>query len=70
MAKTVYLDERGDDKNDGLSEATPVLGGDRAIKISIKVQTRQFHIKGSDAYVRRMNAELEEKRLINTVSTQ
>jgi hypothetical protein len=37
--KTVYLSERGDDKNDGLTEQASVLTGDRAIKISIKYPT-------------------------------
>ena len=62
MANQVYLSERGDDKNDGLTPATPVLTGARAIKVSLKVKGTSFHIRGGDAYVRRMNAELEANK--------
>ena len=60
--KTVYPSERGDDKNDGLTEQAPVLTGDRAIKISIKYGAQLFDVRGSDSYITRMNAELEKKK--------
>jgi hypothetical protein len=62
MAKTVYLSERGDDKNDGLVPERPVLSGKRAIQISLTEKTQVFDVTGSEAYVRRMNAELEKKQ--------
>jgi hypothetical protein len=62
MARQVYLSERGDDKNDGLTPETPVLTGARAIKVSLKVKGISFHISGGDAYVRPMNAELEAQQ--------
>jgi hypothetical protein len=62
MPRQVYLSERGDDKNDGLTPETPVLTGARAIKVSLKAKGTSFHISGSDAYVRRMNAELEANK--------
>jgi hypothetical protein len=57
MAKMVYLSERGDDKNDGLTEQTPVLTCDRAIKIALKEKTQQFYV--TDGYCRHM---LEKKK--------
>ena len=36
MAKTVYLSEQGDDKNDGLTDETPVRTAAKAVKTSIK----------------------------------
>jgi hypothetical protein len=60
--RQIFLSERGDDKNDGLTAETPVLTGDRAVKISIKEKGTSFHLTGSDAYVKRMNVELEAKR--------
>ena len=36
MAKTVYLSEEGDDKNDGLTDETPVRTAAKAVKTSIK----------------------------------
>jgi hypothetical protein len=35
MNKYVYSSESGDDRNDGLTENTPVRSGQRAIKISL-----------------------------------
>lgn len=61
MARTVYLSERGDDRNDGLSAEKPVLSGRRAVQISLKEKATAFHMTGSDTYVRQMNSELEEK---------
>ena len=61
-ARQVYLSERGDGKNDGLTPETPVLTGARAIKVSLKVRGISFHISGGDAYVRRMNSELEANK--------
>ena len=62
MAKTVYLSERGDDKNDGLTPQKPVFTGKRAIQISLKEKTQVFHITGNEAYSKRINAELEQRR--------
>jgi hypothetical protein len=62
MAKTVYVSEDGDDKNDGLTPQTPVLTGKRAIQISLKEKARAFHVTGSDAYCKGMNAELEKQK--------
>jgi hypothetical protein len=50
-----------DDKNDGLAPETAVFTGKRAVAISLKVKGTAFHVSGSDAYHRRMNAELEAK---------
>jgi hypothetical protein len=60
--KTIFLSERGDDKNDGLSAESPVLTGWRAIRISIREHGTAFQLTGSSDYVRRMNDQLEAKR--------
>ena len=36
MSKAVYLSERGEDKNDGLSLEKAVLTGKRAVAIALK----------------------------------
>ena len=59
--KTIFLSERGDDKNDGLTAESPVLTGWRAIRISIKEQGTAFQLTGSSDYVRRTNDQLEAK---------
>jgi hypothetical protein len=60
--RTVYLSERGDDENDGLTAQTAVLTGDRAVKIALRKKTQEFDVSGSEAYVGMMNAEIEKKR--------
>jgi len=60
--RTVYLSERGDDDNDGLTAETAVLTGDRAVKIALRKKTLDFDVSGSEAYVSIMNAEIEKKR--------
>ena len=59
VSKTVYLSQRGDDKNGGLNSAAPVLTPERAIKIAIREGATTIHIIGGDPYRRRTNAELE-----------
>ena len=60
MSKTVYISNRGDDGNDGLSYGTPVFTPERAIKISIREGATTFHVAGGAPYKRRVNAELEK----------
>jgi len=62
MKKTVHLSERGDDKNDGLTDETPVLTAAKAVKISIKTGAQEFRVLGSGPMMDRLNAELEEER--------
>ena len=59
MTKTVYLSERGDDKNDGLTPETAVLSGKRAVQVALKEGARAFNVTGSHTYVRRMNTDIE-----------
>jgi hypothetical protein len=58
----IYLSERGNDTNDGLTEITPVRTATLAVKLSIKHGNRPIHVSGSEAAVRRLNAELLEER--------
>jgi len=60
MAKTVYLSEQGDDKNDGLTDETPVRTAAKAVKTSIGAQG--ICVLGSGAMLERLNAELAEER--------
>ena len=59
--KQIFLSEKGDDKNDGLTADTPVLTGSRAVQISLREKGTAFHVTGSQAYTRRMTDELEAK---------
>ena len=56
MKKTVYLSDRGDDKNDGLTGETPVLTAAKAVKISIKTGAQEFRGLGSGPMMGRLNA--------------
>ena len=47
MEKTVYLSEHGDDRNDGLTDTTPVRPGAKAVKVSITVGAQNFHLDSS-----------------------
>ncbi len=62
MEKTVYLSEHGDDRNDGLTDTTPVRTGAKAVKVSIKVGAQNFQVLGSGSTLTRLNAELETER--------
>jgi hypothetical protein len=62
MAKTVYLSEQGDDKNDGLTDETPVRTAAKAVKTSIKFGAQGICVLGSGAMLERLNAELAEER--------
>ena len=62
MTKTVYLSEHGDDKNDGLTDNTPVRSAAHAVKISIKNQAQEFRVLGTGAALARLNAELATER--------
>ena len=59
MTKTVYLSERGDDKNGGLTAETAVLSGKRAVEVALKEGARAFNVTGGQTYVRRMDADIE-----------
>ena len=60
--RTIFISEEGDDKNDGLTAETAVRTGSRAVKISLKEKGTAFQVRGTHAYVRRMNAELEKSQ--------
>ena len=62
MAKTVYLSEQGDDKNDGLTDETPVRTAAKAVKTSIKFGALGICVLGSGVTLERLNAELAEER--------
>ena len=62
MAKTVYVSEHGDDKNNGLTDQTPVRTAAKAVKISIKTGGQDFRVLGSGSMLERLNAELETER--------
>ena len=62
IAKTVYLSEQGDDKNDGLTDETPVRTAAKAVKTSIKFGAQGICVLGSGAMLERLNAELAEER--------
>ena len=57
MAKTVYLSEQGDDKNDGLTDETPVRTAAKAVKSSIK-----FRSPGNLRIGERLNARAARRR--------
>jgi hypothetical protein len=59
--RTIFLNEQGNDNNDGLTAETPVRTGARAVKISIKEKGTAFQVTGSHAYVKRTNSELEKR---------
>ena len=61
MAKTVYLSEQGDDKNDGLTDETPVRTAAKAVKTSIKFGAQGICVLGRGAILERLNAELAEE---------
>ncbi len=58
IQKQVYLSAWGDDKDDGLTAETPVLTSARAKEIASAMKHPTFDIEGSEAYVRRIKAEL------------
>jgi hypothetical protein len=63
MSKQVYLSDRGDDRNDGLTLETAVLTTDaHAVTMALKEKTPSFYVTGGDSYRRRVNAELEARK--------
>ena len=62
MVKTVYLGEHGDDKNNGLTDQTPVRTGAKAVKISIKIGAQEFRVLGTGTRLARLSADLEHER--------
>lgn len=62
MGKTVYLSEHGDDKNNGLTDKTPVRTAAQAVKTSIKIGAQEFRVLGSGPMLERLSAELEKER--------
>ena len=54
MVKTVYLGEHGDDKNNGLTDQTPVRTGAKAVKISIKIGAQEFRVLGTGTRLARL----------------
>ena len=54
MAKTIYLSEQGDDKNDGLTDETPVRTAAKAVKTSIKFGAQGVCVLGSGAMLERL----------------
>ena len=69
MSKAVYLSERGDDKNDGLSLEKTVLTGKRAVG-SLSRKRRVAFTSTGTPLVRRMNAELEAGNMIDVTPPQ
>jgi hypothetical protein len=67
MAKTVYLREKGNDKNDGLTSETAVCTAKRAVQVSRKEKMQQFNISGSLDYHIRIRAELENECASNSI---
>jgi hypothetical protein len=61
FGRTIFISERGHDRNNGLTAETPVRTGARAVCIYLKEKGTAFQITGNQDFVRCVNAELEKK---------